>query len=50
MDALIWLAPIARKRPPANVAHQVLQHWHRQIRDLSAAARTLVRFRLVHGS
>jgi hypothetical protein len=31
MVVLIGLAPIARKRPAANVAHLMLQHWHRQV-------------------
>ena len=48
MDALIWLAPIARKRPPANVAHLMLQHWHRQVWNVRPANQTLATLGLVH--
>jgi hypothetical protein len=42
------LIPIARKGPPGNVRHLVLQHQHREIRNLRSADRALVMLGLVH--
>jgi hypothetical protein len=48
MILLIGLASISRKRPPPDVAQLMLQHRHRQVRNLSAADRTPVGLGLMH--